>query len=49
MRITHLTGRYNEIHLYPFSFSEYCNYHQIDTQSITRERSIYRIVKAMRV
>ena len=32
---THLTGRYNEIHLYPFSFSEYCNYHQIDTQSIT--------------
>ena len=32
---THLTGRYNEIHLYPFSFSEYCNYHQVDTQSIT--------------
>ncbi len=32
---THLTGRYNEIHLYPFSFSEYCQYHQIDTQSIT--------------
>lgn len=21
---THLTGRYNEIHLYPFSFAEYC-------------------------
>ena len=32
---THLTGRYNEIHLYPFSFSEYCQYHQIDIQSIT--------------
>ena len=32
---THLTGRYNEIHLYPFSFSEYCQYHQVDTQSIT--------------
>lgn len=32
---THLTGRYNEIHLYPFSFSEYCDYHQIDTQGIT--------------
>lgn len=32
---THLTGRYNEIHLYPFSFSEYCQYHRIDTQSIT--------------
>ena len=32
---THLTGRYNEIRLYPFSFSEYCQYHQIDTQGIT--------------
>ena len=32
---THLTGRYNEIHLYPFSFLEYCQYHKIDTQSIT--------------
>lgn len=32
---THLTGRYNEIHLYPFSFSEYCNYHRVDTQNIT--------------
>ena len=32
---THLTGRYNEIHLYPCSFLEYCNYHQIDIQSIT--------------
>ena len=32
---THLTGRYNEIHLYPFSFSEYCQYHQVDTLGIT--------------
>lgn len=32
---THLTGRYNEIHLYPFSFSEYCQYHHIDTFGIT--------------
>ena len=31
---THLTGRYNEIHLYPFSFLEYCQYHKIDTYNI---------------
>ena len=39
---THLTGRYNEIYLYPFSFSEYCNYHQIDTQSITTKAEAER-------
>lgn len=39
---THLTGRYNEIHLYPFSFSEYCLYHQIDTQSITTKADAER-------
>lgn len=32
---THLTGRYNEIHLFPFSFREYCVFHSIDTHSIT--------------
>ena len=32
---THLTGRYNEIRLYPFSFSEYCAFHGIDTTNIT--------------
>lgn len=32
---THLTGRYNEIHLFPFSFREYCCFHNIDTCSIT--------------
>ena len=32
---THLTGRYNEIHLFPFSFQEYCCFHNIDTHSIT--------------
>ena len=39
---THLTGRYNEIRLYPFSFSEYCKYHQIDTQSITTKAEAER-------
>ena len=39
---THLTGRYNEIHLYPFSFSEYCQYHQIDTQGITTKADAER-------
>ncbi|MCR4826415.1 MAG: ATP-binding protein [Bacteroidales bacterium] len=39
---THLTGRYNEIHLYPFSFLEYCHYHQIDIQSITTKANAER-------
>ena len=28
--ITHLTGRYNEIRLFPFSFEEYCRINNID-------------------
>ena len=32
---THLTGRYNEISLFPFSFAEYCSYSQIETQGMT--------------
>lgn len=39
---THLTGRYNEIHLYPFSFSEYCRYYKIDTESITTKADAER-------
>jgi len=32
---THLTGRYNEIRLFPFSFSEFCSFHNIDMTGIT--------------
>lgn len=32
---THITGRYNEIHLYPFSFHDYCIAHQVDTEGLT--------------
>lgn len=32
---THLTGRYNEIRLYPFSFREYCEYHGVSTRLLT--------------
>ena len=39
---THLTGRYNEIHLFPFSFSEYCQYHHVDTQGITTKAEAER-------
>ena len=39
---THLTGRYNEIHLFPFSFSGYCQYHHIDTQGITTKAEAER-------
>lgn len=33
--VTHLAGRYNEIRLYPFSFSEYCQIRGVDTISLT--------------
>lgn len=32
---THLTGRYNEVKLYPFSFSEYCQFRNVDLTVIT--------------
>ncbi len=32
---SHITGRYNEIHLYPFSFCDYCHALSVDVQSQT--------------
>lgn len=32
---THLTGRYHQIELYPFSFSEYCTITGVDTHGMT--------------
>lgn len=39
---THLTGRYNQIELYPFSFREYCTIRQIDTQSLSTKAKAFR-------
>lgn len=39
---THLTGRYNEIRLYPFSFSEFCSFHHIDMTGITTKADAER-------
>ena len=44
---THLSGRYNEIKLFPFSFSEYCSFQNVDMTGITtkadaeRKRAFY--------
>lgn len=39
---TYLTGRYNEIKLYPFSFAEYCACTHIDTTDITTQAAANR-------
>ncbi len=39
---THLTGRYNEIRLYPFSFREYCGFHNVDVAGLTTKAEAER-------
>ena len=39
---THLTGRNNEIRLFPFSFREYCIYHHVDTTGLTTKAEAER-------
>ena len=39
---THLTGRYNEIRLYPFSFAEYCSFTHVDVKGITTKAEAAR-------
>lgn len=39
---THLTGRHNRIELYPFSFSEYCAYKNVDVRSFSTKASALR-------
>lgn len=36
---THLTGRYNEIRLYPFSFRDYCVYKKVETDIPTTKNT----------
>lgn len=39
---THLTGRHHPIELYPFSFSEFCEYKNIDTKTLTTKSEALR-------
>ncbi len=39
---THLTGRYNQVELYPFSFAEYCYIRKVDTQTQSTKANALR-------
>ena len=39
---THLTGRYNEIRLYPFSYLEFCDAENVDVKGITTKSDAAR-------
>lgn len=39
---THLTGRYNEIRLFPFSYAEYCSYRHVDVNGLTTKADAAR-------
>lgn len=39
---THLTGRHRQIELFPFSFSEYCECNNVDTQTMTTKAIAFR-------
>ncbi len=40
---THLTGRYHQIELFPFSFAEYCQAKGTDTQSLSTKSDALRL------
>lgn len=39
---THLTGRYNQIELFPFSFTEYCQFRKINTKDISTKGMAFK-------